>query len=297
MHTLWPASVRTISPADAARGGEPSTQRRTRNPRRHPDMLEPKSPAMASCCMPINPNHSPNHPPRYSPNQNRHGQRRPSPTRQGRNFRYTGEVSRASASAQSPTNPARSPDRGEIGMVRVSAPALRCILACIIVLCFLASPIHSNAQAGSPAPAADANDDLIKMISAGLPESVVIAKIKDNAGRWDTSVDALIVLKRAGATEAEFAVLTAGPQDAFNPSQPMASSFMGGAIRKTLSGDPMLSFPARSAHSLSRHPAHQHCLSRQLQGLARHPRSRHPLHSQLLLCRCQRPLPPRQAGL
>ena len=128
-------------------------------------------------------------------------------------------------------------------MVRVSAPALRCILACIIVLCFLASPIHSNAQAGSPAPAADANDDLIKMISAGLPESVVIAKIKDNAGRWDTSVDALIVLKRAGATEAEFAVLTAGPQDAFNPSQPMASSFMGGAIRKTLSGDPMLSFP------------------------------------------------------
>jgi hypothetical protein len=128
-------------------------------------------------------------------------------------------------------------------MVRVSDPALKCILACIIVLCFLASPIHSNAQAGSQAPAADANDDLIKMISAGLPESVVIAKIRDNAGRWDTSVDALIVLKRAGASEAEFAALAAGPQAGINLSQPMATSFMGGAIRKTLSGDPMLSFP------------------------------------------------------
>jgi hypothetical protein len=111
------------------------------------------------------------------------------------------------------------------------------------VLCFLASPIHSNAQAGSPAPAADANDDLLKMISAGLPESVVIAKIMDNSRHWDTSVDALIVLKRAGATEAEIAALAAGPQAAFNPALPMATSFMGGAIRKTLSGDPMLSFP------------------------------------------------------
>ena len=128
-------------------------------------------------------------------------------------------------------------------MVRVSDPALKCILACIIVLCFLASPIHSNAQAGSPAPAADANDDLLKMISAGLPESVVIAKIMDNSRHWDTSVDALIVLKRAGATEAEIAALAAGPQAAFNPALPMATSFMGGAIRKTLSGDPMLSFP------------------------------------------------------
>jgi hypothetical protein len=110
------------------------------------------------------------------------------------------------------------------------------------VLCFLATPIHLNAQAGSPASAADANDDLIKMISAGLPESVVIAKIRDNAGHWDTSVDALIVLKRAGATEAEFAALAAGPQ-AGNASQPWATSFMGGAIKKTLAGDPMLSFP------------------------------------------------------
>lgn len=124
-------------------------------------------------------------------------------------------------------------------MVRLSAPAF----VRITVLCFLASAIYSNSQAGPATPSGDVNDDLIKMISAGLPESVVITKIEERAGQWDTSVDALIVLKKAGATEAEFAALGAGPQPTNDASQPVITSFMGGTLKKTISGDPMLSFP------------------------------------------------------
>jgi len=55
------------------------------------------------------------------------------------------------------------------------------------------------------------NADIVKMIQAGLPESTVINKIREGMGHWDTSIDALIALKQAGATEAELGTLTLAP--------------------------------------------------------------------------------------
>jgi len=51
------------------------------------------------------------------------------------------------------------------------------------------------------------NADLVTMIKGGLPESVVIKKIHGDATRWDTSAEALVALKQAGATEAELNAL------------------------------------------------------------------------------------------
>lgn len=68
--------------------------------------------------------------------------------------------------------------------------------------------------------AGDANADIVKMIQAGLPEGAIVDKIQVRAGRWDTSVDALIALKRAGATDAEIKAVTAalGPVTPPSPS-------------------------------------------------------------------------------
>jgi hypothetical protein len=56
---------------------------------------------------------------------------------------------------------------------------------------------HMHAQSTNP------NDEILKLVKSGMPESVVIDKIHDAAGRLDTSADALIALKNAGATAAE----------------------------------------------------------------------------------------------
>jgi hypothetical protein len=44
------------------------------------------------------------------------------------------------------------------------------------------------------------NDDIVKMIAAGLPESTIVQVIQKGPAAFDTSPDALIKLKRAGAT-------------------------------------------------------------------------------------------------
>lgn len=42
------------------------------------------------------------------------------------------------------------------------------------------------------------NADVIEMTKAGLPESVILTKIKDSEGRFDVSVAALVEMKKAG---------------------------------------------------------------------------------------------------
>ena len=46
------------------------------------------------------------------------------------------------------------------------------------------------------------NEDIVKMLAAGLPQEVVIAKIKTSLCQFDTSPDALIKLKEKGASAA-----------------------------------------------------------------------------------------------
>ena len=68
------------------------------------------------------------------------------------------------------------------------------------------SPASSTSASKSPNHSAvssdSANTDILKMLKAGLPESVVLAKIHRETGTFDTSTDALIALKQAGASEA-----------------------------------------------------------------------------------------------
>jgi hypothetical protein len=91
------------------------------------------------------------------------------------------------------------------------------------------------------------NADLVKMIQAGLPESVILNKIKSSGGTLDTSVDALIALKKAGATENELTTLTASPAVAtppaptqFVPGPPVEA--LGGQLLRTRNGDPYIVF-------------------------------------------------------
>jgi tetratricopeptide (TPR) repeat protein len=61
------------------------------------------------------------------------------------------------------------------------------------------------------------NDDIIKLVQAKLPDSIVIAKIKSSSSEFDTSTEALIKLKQAGVSEPVLqAILDAGTQS--NPS-------------------------------------------------------------------------------
>ena len=45
------------------------------------------------------------------------------------------------------------------------------------------------------------NDDVIKLKNAGLPEDTIIAAIRKEAREYDTSVDGLIALKKAGVSD------------------------------------------------------------------------------------------------
>jgi hypothetical protein len=71
-------------------------------------------------------------------------------------------------------------------------------------------------------PIAPANAEVLKLLKAGMPESVVLSKIHAITEKFDTSADALVTLKQAGASEAELtAILT--PQGTA-PGEPKAAS-------------------------------------------------------------------------
>jgi hypothetical protein len=68
---------------------------------------------------------------------------------------------------------------------------------------------QGNPAAAKQGAASDANGEVVKLIKAGMPESVVVAKIRSTTGTFDASADALIHLKAAGATEAELKAMLA----------------------------------------------------------------------------------------
>ena len=54
-----------------------------------------------------------------------------------------------------------------------------------------------------------ANDDVVKMVKGGLPESTVVSAIRANPTNFDISVDALISLRQAGVTQPEMDAMIA----------------------------------------------------------------------------------------
>jgi hypothetical protein len=116
----------------------------------------------------------------------------------------------------------------------------------VAAVALLASVTHSSFGQGPSSP--NANSDILKMIEAGLPESVIVNKIKASIEKFDTSVDALIALKKAGATEAELNAVTTAPIAATSPlvAQPSGPpvTLFDGELLHTRAGDPYLQFPA-----------------------------------------------------
>jgi hypothetical protein len=118
-------------------------------------------------------------------------------------------------------------------------------LSVLLGIALLALGTIPSLIAQAPAPGTTANQDIQKMIQAGLPESVILNKIREGAGRWDTSVDALIALKGVGATEAELAAMTAVDAPAVPASSEAAGppvSIFDGQLMRTQAGDPYIQF-------------------------------------------------------
>src|SRR6266851_3863046 len=70
-----------------------------------------------------------------------------------------------------------------------------------------------QAHGSQSSPGVLTNDDIIKLVQAKLPDSVVIAKIKSSSCDFVTGTDALIKLKQAGASESVLqAILDAAAQ-------------------------------------------------------------------------------------
>jgi Tetratricopeptide repeat len=83
-----------------------------------------------------------------------------------------------------------------------------------------------NPQA--PATQSLTNEDIIKLVQAKLPDSVILAKIKSSNCDFDTSPDALINMKRAGVSDSVLqAIVDTTPQPAnsdANENSPAATS-------------------------------------------------------------------------
>ena len=73
-----------------------------------------------------------------------------------------------------------------------------------------------------PANDAPANAAVLKLLQVGMPESVVLERIRTITDKFDTSIDALVTLKQAGATEAELKAIMA--RDSAPAVQPPAAA-------------------------------------------------------------------------
>lgn len=97
-------------------------------------------------------------------------------------------------------------------------------------LALQASPI---AQAQATNDEALTNEDVVKLVQAGIGDSVIIAKIKNSRTKFDTSPDTLIRLKQRGVSDAVLEALAqatgtipsrptppADPNDPLSPHEP-----------------------------------------------------------------------------
>lgn len=76
----------------------------------------------------------------------------------------------------------------------------------------LAVGLAAGAQPAQKAPLT--NQDVARMVQAGLAESIVVESIQSNPGDYDTSPDGLIALEKAGVTQKEMSAIMAKQQAA-----------------------------------------------------------------------------------
>jgi hypothetical protein len=88
------------------------------------------------------------------------------------------------------------------------------VIVSILVFTVFSAAVAQRSVVPPPKPANDApaNAEVLKLLRAGMSESVVLNKIRATTDKFDTSADALVALKQAGANDAELnAVLAQGP--------------------------------------------------------------------------------------
>jgi hypothetical protein len=106
----------------------------------------------------------------------------------------------------------------------------------ILTLILVAAVSLSLAGATSLAQEVLTNDSVIQMVKAGLPEAVVIAKIKSTSSKFDLKTDSLVGLKKAGVSDKVLeAMVAAGsgaaPSTAAAPPAPPAPALAAGALK------------------------------------------------------------------
>jgi len=112
---------------------------------------------------------------------------------------------------------------------------LRIMFIVFSLALFSITSVAQQPVAPPPKPVNDApaNAAVLKLLQAGMPESVVLEKIHAITDTFDTSIDALVTLKQAGATEAELkAIMARGAAPAEQP--PAASADTGPSLAETM---------------------------------------------------------------
>ncbi len=104
-------------------------------------------------------------------------------------------------------------------------------------LALQASPF-TQAQAASAE--ALTNEDVVKLVQAGIGDSVIIAKIKNSRTKFDTSPDTLIRLKHLGVSDAVLEAMAqaagaipSGPTPPADPNDPLSPHEAGIYLMKT----------------------------------------------------------------
>ena len=106
----------------------------------------------------------------------------------------------------------------------------------VVTLILVAAVSLSLPGATSVAQEVLTNDSVIQMVKAGLPEAVVIAKIKSTSSKFDLKTDSLVSLKKAGVTDKVLeAMVAAGsgaaPSTAAATPAPPAPALAAGALK------------------------------------------------------------------
>ena len=107
----------------------------------------------------------------------------------------------------------------------------------LLILVLVAAVGLSLPGATSLAQEVLTNDSVIQMIKAGLPEAVVIGKIKSTATKFDLKTDSLVSLKKAGVSDKVLEAMVASgsgsaPTTGAMPAPP-APAMAAGALKNT----------------------------------------------------------------
>ena len=127
----------------------------------------------------------------------------------------------------------------------------------VLVLVLVAAVSLSLPGATSLAQEVLTNDSVIQMVKAGLPESIVIAKIKGTATKFDLKTDSLVGLKKAGVSDKVLEAMVAAGSVSAAPTTampaPPAPAVAAGSIKNQdviyqLVGDKYVEMFATSAN-------------------------------------------------